>query len=221
MHASVLPALRGFLGTYEGVCDFMYLDTRGLVTTGIGNLIDPKPLARSYQWLRNSDGQVATAAQVDAEWDQIKARQEHRNRGGRFYRQFATLQLSAGEIERIFRRKAQQFDTSLQGIFPQWASYPADAQLAMLCHAWALGTGRLRSGWPSYTAACARRDWRTAARECAWRGMNAQRKRAMEQMFLNAANLEEANRQGFHYDLTQVYYPTLVMEVTTITGGGR
>lgn len=221
MHSTVLPALRNFLGTHEGVCDFMYLDTRGLVTTGIGNLIDPKRLAGGYQWLRNSDNGRALPSEVDAEWEQIKRRQEHRNRGGLYFRRFTTLHLSPTEIERIFRQKASQFDTSLKGIFPQWNSYPADAQLAMLCHAWALGTGGLRSGWPRYTAACTGRDWRAAAGEFAWRGINAQRRRGMEQMFTNAANIEDAVRQGFHYDLTHVHFPTMVMEVTTVTGARR
>jgi hypothetical protein len=197
----------------------MYLDTRGLVTTGIGNLIDPQRLARVYQWRRNSDDQPATPAQVGAEWDQIKGRQQHRSRGGFYFRQFTTLHLPETELERVFRDKAQQFDKQLLRIFPDWDSYPADAQLAMLCHAWALGTGRLRSGWPRYTAACRRRDWATARQQFVWQRMSPRRRQGMEQMFANAANLEEANGQGFRYDLTRVYYPTIITPVTRITAG--
>jgi GH24 family phage-related lysozyme (muramidase) len=218
MHASVLPALRSFLGTHEGVCNFMYLDTRGLVTTGIGNLIDPRNRAYAYSWLRNSDNAVATRAEVNAEWDQIKHRQADRVRGGLYFRQFATLHLTDAELQRIFNLKATQFDTSLARIFPQWATYPADAQLAMLVHAWALGTGRLRSGWPRYTASCTRRDWRAASTECEWRGMNQQRLRGMREMFQNAAALEESNQRGFHFDLTRVHFPTIVMEPTSVPG---
>lgn len=34
----------------EGYLDFMYLDTRNLVTTGMGNLIDPRGVAEALPW---------------------------------------------------------------------------------------------------------------------------------------------------------------------------
>ena len=41
MHPSATAALPGFLKQYEGKVNFMYLDKKGLVTMGIGHLIDP------------------------------------------------------------------------------------------------------------------------------------------------------------------------------------
>ena len=41
MRPSVFAAFPGFITRFEGRLPFMYLDTKGLVTTGVGNLIDP------------------------------------------------------------------------------------------------------------------------------------------------------------------------------------
>ena len=71
MYPTIIPALRKFLGGHEGVCNFMYLDTKGFITTGIGNLIEHKPAAYALEWLRDSDDKVASQAEVDAEWEQI------------------------------------------------------------------------------------------------------------------------------------------------------
>jgi hypothetical protein len=42
----------------EGVCTWPYLDSRGLVTTGIGDLVDPIELALPLPWHR-ADGSPA------------------------------------------------------------------------------------------------------------------------------------------------------------------
>jgi hypothetical protein len=48
----------------------MYADVLGLITTGQGNLIDPKPAALALPW-RNRDGALASSAEISAEWDRI------------------------------------------------------------------------------------------------------------------------------------------------------
>ncbi len=190
MHTSVLPKLRQFLAKYEGICSFMYLDKRqpkGLVTTGIGNLIDPKSLVHSYRWIRRSDKRPASRNEVEQEWDRIKALQKHKLRGGGYFEQFTRLKLAPGEIDRIFTQKANQFDKNLKRIFPKWDTFPAEAQFAMLIHAWANGTGKLKTGWPSYYNACLRRDWTTAANQCSWKGIDSGRLQHMKQLFNDAA----------------------------------
>lgn len=221
MYPSVYPALRSFLNTYEGLVNYMYLDRKGLVTTGVGFLIDPKTLAHGMQWTCNANNRTATSQQIDGEWDQIHARQIDKARGAGYFRQFTTLHLQASEIDRVFRIKADRFEAELRANshFREFFSFPADAQLAILIHAWANGTGKLNSGWPKYSRACQARDWKTAARECAWQHMNPNRKRGMETMFENAANIEAANQRGFRYDPTVVQFPTVVMEVEEVVAG--
>lgn len=213
MHATVQPALRQFLGRFEGVCDFMYLDNRGLVTTGIGNLLPSPAAAQALDWQRNSDDAEASDSEVAAEWNQINDRQEDKERGGMYFRRFANLHLSSDAIEALFRARAHDFAAELQRIFTDFPNFPGDAQLAMLVHAWAVGTGKLLTEWPSYSGAIRTRDWERAGRECIWRQLRSQREHAVSRrdalqlMFGNAAQVENAIRAGTNVDLTRIYYP--------------
>jgi hypothetical protein len=115
----------------------MYLDIMGLVTTGLGNLIDttgPPPLrqptdseraashdlARQLAW-QTSDGSLAAADQVDAEWDQIKARLDQAQFGGGTFQQVATLVLSDDEIDRLVFGKLDQLASTTFLRMRNWA----------------------------------------------------------------------------------------------------
>jgi hypothetical protein len=141
----------------------MYLDVKGLVTTGRGDLIDPVGLALPLRWL-HKDGTAASAAEITAEWNRIKALQSMRLRGGGAFAQFATLRLSADEVNAVSMAKCDANDRAMAAEFPAWASWPADAQLAALSLAWAAGPG-----WPGLfpkcTAALLLGDFRTAVLE--------------------------------------------------------
>src|SRR5205823_5131019 len=90
MFPSLIPTLRKTLATFEGLTDFMYLDEKGLVTTGVGNLIDPKEKVNDFAWLRRSDNATPTPEEIDAEWDQIQKRQADKKKGGMYFKQFTT-----------------------------------------------------------------------------------------------------------------------------------
>ena len=62
MHQSVKTALSGFLKQYEGKVHFMYLDMKGLVTVGIGQLIDPVDRALKLEF-GHAGGGAASAGQ--------------------------------------------------------------------------------------------------------------------------------------------------------------
>jgi GH24 family phage-related lysozyme (muramidase) len=47
MFSSVQSAFRSFTEQFEGCVSFMYLDVKGLVTVGIGNLVDPVGVAQA------------------------------------------------------------------------------------------------------------------------------------------------------------------------------
>lgn len=71
MKASVLKNFVAFSQPLEGLLTFMYTDSLGLVTTGLGNLIDPVSLALPLPW-RNPDGSLADQATVEAQWQAVK-----------------------------------------------------------------------------------------------------------------------------------------------------
>ena len=138
MRPSVRDAFVSFTAPMEGVCTWMYCDVLGLVTTAIGNLIDPIQIALPIPF-RHADGTFATRNEVAAEWSRIKARQDLKMHGGGAYRAIATLHLDSAGVDLVVSRKLSQMDAYLAIRFPDYEDWPADAQLATLSMSWACG----------------------------------------------------------------------------------
>ena len=73
---SVLDAWEGFSTPLEGRAHSMYLDVKGLVTTGVGNLIDTPSEAAKLPWIHESSGAPASRDEIVAAWSALKARQD-------------------------------------------------------------------------------------------------------------------------------------------------
>lgn len=213
MHPKLLSAFVPFSTKFEGSVPFMYLDILGLVTTGIGNLIDPIGAALDLPWLKQ-DGTLANRAEVAAEWMNVKARQDMKMRGGMAYGSITKLRLDAAGIAEVVYRKAKQNENELIRRFPDFESWPVDAQLATHSMAWACGPA---FRFPKLAAALLQRDFRTAAAECHMntdgsdgipntrddnRGL-VPRNVANEVLYRNAAFV-----LGAHLDPNELFYPS-------------
>jgi GH24 family phage-related lysozyme (muramidase) len=207
MRQSVRDIWTEFNAPLEGRLPFMYLDIKGLVTTGVGNLIDttgPPPLrpptdseraashelARQLAW-QTSDGSLASPDQVDAEWDQIKARLDQARFGGGTFKQFATLFLSDDEIDRLVFGKLDQMESVLKGRepFAGFDDFPADAQLGLLSMSWGMGP---MFNFPNFQGFVEAGDWNSAATECRFQpdtGTITTRNDRDQQLFRNAAGV--------------------------------
>src|SRR5690606_6058570 len=64
-------AMRALNSPLEGRVDCMYLDVKGLVTVGVGNLVDPVHLAERLPF-RRPDGSLATREEIRAAWHTVK-----------------------------------------------------------------------------------------------------------------------------------------------------
>jgi GH24 family phage-related lysozyme (muramidase) len=186
MRAAVRPAFTAHVERYEGRTTWMYLDTKGLVTVGVGNLVDPVSLALELPWLRGEGG-PASCAEVEAEWERVKAMREGMVAGR--YRTGAGLHLAEEAVDELVARKLEEFWGHLVRYFPGAPDWPADAQLGLLLHAWAVGPHAYRraKGWPKLSAALDSRDWAMAAEECVIPGARASRNEAHQRCFTNAA----------------------------------
>lgn len=162
MRPTVRAAFLTFTSPLEGVVPFCYLDVKGLVTIAVGNLIDPVDLALGLPFLRK-DGKPASRGEVLAEWKAIKARRDLAPRGGMAFEKIATLHLSPEGIERVVLGKLADVDARLARRFPQYETWPADAQLGVLSMAWACGA---HFHFPLFEAAVRALDFTTAAVEC-------------------------------------------------------
>ncbi len=191
MHAAVRNAWRRFNESLEGLTTWMYLDVKGLVTTGMGNLIDPVQVALELTW-RDANDQPASADAVGQEWHRIKQNLALAHQGAQAARAVATLHLAESEIDALIQRRLDQNAAILQAspAFDDFDAWPADAQLALLSMAWAMGPG-FGPGFPQFSRACAALDFSAAAADCE---MNAtgnpglvRRNAANRQAFLYAA----------------------------------
>jgi hypothetical protein len=169
----------------------MYLDIKGLVTTGMGNLIDPVDAAVRLTW-RSPDGTVATPDLVHQEWTRIKTNLRLAHQGAQAARRVATLHLDDADIEALILAKLDHDEEILKAnpAFADFDDWPADAQLGLLSMGWAMGPG-FGPRFPHFSCACAAGDFATAAQDCAISTAGnpgvASRNAANRQAFLFAA----------------------------------
>ena len=145
----------------------MYCDIRGLITTGVGNLIDPVRAALALKW-RHPDGGLAGVDEIRAQWSRLKAiaaDAAHHNPPVQAKLAALTLHLDDDAIDELVLARLESNAADIaHRYFPRFADFPADAQLAIMSLAWAAG-----SGWPAKfphaNAAILAGDWAHAALE--------------------------------------------------------
>lgn len=217
LHQSVIDNFVHVTIGFEGALSFMYLDVKGLVTTGDGNLIDPFSMAAGLKW-RKADGSLASHAEIQAEWGHIKALQSCALYGGGWFKRVASLHLDQDAIDELVAGKRDLNASILASRFPGFADWPADAQMATMSMAWACGAG---FHFPKLEAALNAQDWETAAQECHMEDSKnpglRPRNKADVQMFNNAHAVSVASGQ---LDPDELYYPrvlTVSVEPVVVT----
>jgi hypothetical protein len=205
MWDSVKNAFWDFTAKLEGATPghvgvpFMYQDVTRLITTGIGNLIDtasPSPTvtqaALSLPWKR-ADGSLASPSDIAQEWLRIRNAPFNPANGGFQYGKIATLHLDDADIQNLGYSKLADFEKTLIRRFPNYPTWPADAQLGLISMAWGLGAG---FNYPKFVAAVSKNppDFVTAANESGMHDAsgrpNVPRNAANRQLFLNAAAVQ-------------------------------
>ena len=181
MHDMVMGYWAHFNNPLEGTVNYMYLDVKGWVSTGVGNKIDqtaaplsaPSPaeraaslqLANEMNWHDKGTGAAASPNEVAADWDAVKARLDLASVGHRAFEPLTRLRLTEEEILRIVQRKVLQMEATLvsRPEFVGFAAWPANAQLATLSMAWAMGP---MFRFPRFQGHVAAGNWAAAAEEC-------------------------------------------------------
>lgn len=197
----VRDGFRAFTQQFEGDVPFMYCDIKALVTTGVGNLIDPIGPALVLPW-RCADGSPAAPADIISEWHRVKAIGVAALPRGLAYPHYHSaegLYLDADDIAALVMSRLDANAVELVKHLPNFASYPVTAQTAILSMAWAMGAGfPLR--WPNLSAAARMQAWTLAAESCFMHDLDnigvRPRNRANISLFLQASGLsvEDADR---------------------------
>lgn len=243
MHFSVRNYFIEFNEPFEGRINYMYLDIKGLVTIGIGNLFDVEKAENTVALKRVMDelaalpfvykekhpnaGKLATRTEIEAEWKRVKDKQDLAKKGAKAFKdiKITTLKLEDNAIDQLLFTKLNKMERELKNIpaFRQFEQWPADAQLALLSMAWATGVPKIRQQWVRLQKACEKQDFDDATRRCGILSVGnpgvIPRNRANRDLFKNAAAVIAGEEQKFAgIERHRLYYPMRVMKPTTIRG---
>lgn len=220
MFPAVQSGFPTFSTKFEGRVPYMYLDVLGLVTVGVGNLVDPVLAAQALPFrFKNrpgiaAPGSAATADQIAAEWQTLKNDPSLKTRGYKACEPITQLELSDDAIDSLIIDRLTKNESFLkrQPWFQDFDTWPADAQLGLLSMAWAMGPAGPGT-FPSFRAACQRLDFNTAAAQCKMNEAGnpgvVPRNQANFTLFSNAAIVVAGAAQG-GLQRSNLYYPQVL-----------
>lgn len=162
MQAEALKRWDGITQPLEGRVLWMYVDTKGYVTTGDGNLIDSPAAAARLPWKR-PDGSLASYAEVERDWNAIKRSGLEATGGGSAQQAAVTsLRLTHEDVNALVASKIAENETVLRKRWPGYDKAPAEAQLALNLWAWAVGPA---AKYPALFTALSNEAYSTAGKE--------------------------------------------------------
>jgi GH24 family phage-related lysozyme (muramidase) len=166
MRACVAATFPKFTTSFEGRTTWLYLDVKGLVTCGTGNLVDPIESALALPWCIDGDPtQPADVDTVAAQWHAVKDRQDMREAGGGAFAKLTTIRLTEDAVDTLLQDRAHEMEYVLRQRFAGYDDLPADAQLGLLSMSWAMGPN-FGAGYPLFCAAVNAGDYASAALQC-------------------------------------------------------
>lgn len=143
-----------FTSKYEGVCPWMYLDTRGHVTAGVGFLLPDLAAAQRLAW--------SPASAVRLDWVMVTSMKA--GLPAAEYRKVTVARLDESTMRAEFGRRMAAYEGTVARSLPRYYTLPPSVRMAVLDMAWQLGPGFLVT-WPKFREAVVAREWEKAAQE--------------------------------------------------------
>lgn len=128
-----------FTQKFEGAAYWPYLDVKGLVTTGFGDLIDSVADAVRLPWVHKLTMEPMSEAEIATGWTTIKSAQGMAKLGGKVFAQLTDMRLTPGAVQALVEVRLESNERFLVQRFPEYSGWQCDAQLALLSLAWAAG----------------------------------------------------------------------------------
>ncbi len=182
MAANYLEQSLAKLKQFEGSVPWMYRDTVGRITVGVGLMLPNSRAAESLPFLVSS--RPATAQEISVEFARVDALPF--GRVPAFYRSDHLVQLTQQTIDAKLYTVLKSFDTDLRSHFPLYDSFPASVKMALLDMIYNLGPEGLFRGFPHLIAAVRAGAWAQAAERCLRSGPGPARNAWTRQQFLDA-----------------------------------
>ena len=193
MNVHVYERLWHWLYASEGAVPYMYLDKVGLVTIGIGFMIETKDHHINPQWLnsfRNANGTSAAPDKVAAEFDRVKGltalQGAHLN-----FKPTATVFMPDSAMKPTVLGILRQKETALKTVdwmkdfYQDFDFFPPDAQMGCLSTAYG-GMYNTKPAHQAFNQACKDQRWADAAESHYWDGWEPPKIAGHKLMFRNA-----------------------------------
>jgi GH24 family phage-related lysozyme (muramidase) len=175
------------LEQFEGSIPWMYRDTAGHVTVGVGLMLPDASAAAHLPFA--VDGRRATADEIAAEFARVDALPM--GRPALFYRApdggQGKPELPQTEIDSLLQSVLSGFEGELKSALPAYDGFPDSVKMALLDMAYNLGPAGLLHGYPRLIKAVETGNWAQAAANCGRVGPGAARNNWTRQMFLQDA----------------------------------
>ena len=171
------------LKRWEGSVPYMYLDSVGLVTVGIGFML-PNVFAASALPFMNSAGD--SSAQIEIATDFARVKDMIPNKLPKFYYHSESPILPQAEIDRQLAAKVNAFEVVLRRYFPDYDAYPDSVKLGLIDMTYNLGPARFRAQYPKFYAAILAHNWGLAAAQSHRNGPSEERNEWCKNLFMEA-----------------------------------
>lgn len=171
------------LKRWEGSIPYLYLDSVGLVTVGIGFML-PNVYAASTLPFMNTAGEPASQVEIVLDYNRVKMLPA--NKLPTYYHSFSSPILPQAEIDRQLAAKVNAFEIVLRRYFPDYDIYPDSVKLGLIDMTYNLGPARFRAQYPKFYAAILSHNWGLAAAQSHRNGPSAERNEWCKNLFMEA-----------------------------------
>jgi GH24 family phage-related lysozyme (muramidase) len=168
---------------FETAVPWMYLDTNGYVTIGIGQMLPDVASAQAIAFLDPS-GEASTPDAIHADFFRVQA--IARGLDYHRYRSATSPTLSEAVMNSMLTAVISANDVILRTRLPAYDGFPDPAKLALLDMIYNLGESKLFREYPLMLAAVDSQHWLTASQQCHRDGPNQQRNDWTRNSFLAA-----------------------------------
>lgn len=171
------------LKRWEGVIPYLYLDSVGLVTIGIGFML-PNVFSASTLPFVNTSGEPSTQAEIAADFNRVKSLPA--NKLPTYYHSFSSPLLPQAEINRLLAANVSSFEISLRKMYSGYDTYPDSVKVGLIDMCYNLGSAKLKAQYPKFNRAVQTHNWILAADQCHRNGPSAERNEFTQKLFLEA-----------------------------------
>jgi GH24 family phage-related lysozyme (muramidase) len=187
------------LKQFEGCVPWMYRDTVGKVTVGVGLMLPNAEAAQALPFIAGAH--TATLQEIAADFARVHTMVT--GRPSTFYKTTNSPELAQQTIDAKLTTVLQGFESDLRAHLPHYDSLPDTVKMALLDMIYNLGPVGLFKGFPHLINAIEAGAWTQAAANCFRHGPSPERNAWTREQFLSAVITEiKAEAEGL---LTRIW----------------